>query len=479
MKVPNTKRFYIDFAIILLLMFGFGFLPPVAPITAQGMRVIGILLACIYAWTIGSSVWPSLLALLALGFLPGSTVTAVFVAAFGNQTLLMVLFCLIFCSCVEKSGLLSVVADFILSRKFAKKGPWWLAFAFFTAACVASMLCTSIAVTIFLWTIFYDVLKQLGLPKKSPYVAMVMIGITIMAYLGNSVLPFGAFVQIGIAIMTAVNPQFVMDYLSYSTLALVLCVVMLPLITGVFKLVCPKFEYDAVTSVVKNTHVQMNLKQKLVLAAVILVSLLMMAPSFLPKGTALYAFIGNFGVIGGMCAAAILMMVIVIDGETIGDIVDGMRKSIPWDMYFLLAAALSISTAVTAEGTGVGPFLKVVCAPLLAGKNAFIFLTILVLVGAVVTNCLNNIVTLTLLIPTSLAFASAYGVSGQFLVAVFAIILYQGVVLPSGSVMGAMLHGNKEWLTPGQIYKYASLGELLLALAMIIVGLPLGLYLLF
>ena len=287
MKVANTKRFYLDLAIILLLMFGFGFLPAIAPITGQGMRVIGILLACIYAWTIGSSVWPSLLALLALGFLPGSTVTSVFVAAFGNQTLLMVLFCLIFCSCVEKSGLLSVIADFILSRKFAKKGPWWLAFAFFTAACVASMLCSSIAVTIFLWTIFYDVVQQLGLAKKSPYVAMVMIGITIMAYLGNSVLPFGAFLQIGVAVMTAVNPQFVMNYLAYSILALALCVVMLPFLTGVFKLICPKFSYDAVTSIVKNEAVRMNLKQKLVLLSVVLVSLLLMAPSFLPKGTAI------------------------------------------------------------------------------------------------------------------------------------------------------------------------------------------------
>ena len=53
MKVVNTKKFYIEAAIIIALMFGFGFLPPIEPITAHGMRVIGILLACIYAWTIG------------------------------------------------------------------------------------------------------------------------------------------------------------------------------------------------------------------------------------------------------------------------------------------------------------------------------------------------------------------------------------------------------------------------------------------
>ena len=96
MKVESRKKFYIQAIIIIGIMFGFGFIPPIEPITAQGMRVIGILLACIYAWTIGSQIWPSLLALIALGFTPGNTITSVFSSAFGNQTLLMVLFCLIF-----------------------------------------------------------------------------------------------------------------------------------------------------------------------------------------------------------------------------------------------------------------------------------------------------------------------------------------------------------------------------------------------
>ena len=116
-----------------------------------------------------------------------------------------------------------------------------------------------------------------------------------------------------------------------------------------------------------------------------------------------------------------------------------MKHSIPWDLYFLLAAALAISTAITAEGTGVSPFLKMIFNPLLANKTAFIFLFILTFIGVIVTNCLNNIVTMTLLIPTSLAFAGAYGVSQQILVALFAIILYQGLVLPSGSILGALL----------------------------------------
>ena len=86
---------------------------------------------------------------------------------------------------------------------------------------------------------------------------------------------------------------------------------------------------------------------------------------------------------------------------------------------------------------------------------------------------------MTLLIPTSLAFAGAYGVSQQILVALFAIILYQGLVLPSGSILGALLHGNKDWLTAKQIYIYASLGELLLAVVMGFVGMPIAMMFLF
>lgn len=479
MKVVNTKKFYIEAAIIIALMFGFGFLPPIEPITAHGMRVIGILLACIYAWTIGSQVWPSLLALIALGFLPGNTITSVFSGAFGNQTLLMVLFCLIFCACVEKSGLLTIIANFILTRKFAKKGPWWLAFAFFTASCIGSMFCGQPAVSIFLWAVFFDVIPQAGLKPKSVYVAMVMIGITLVGYLGSAVLPFGAFLQIGVAVMTAINPDFVMNYLAYCTLDAIICIIMVPGLTLFFKLICPKFEYKIVDDIVKNVNLKMSVQQKITLASVAFVTIILFAPSLLPKGTALYKFISNFGLIGGMCGTSILLMLIVIDKETVGDIGDAMKHSIPWDLYFLLAAALAISTAITAEGTGVSPFLKMIFNPLLANKTAFIFLFILTFIGVIVTNCLNNIVTMTLLIPTSLAFAGAYGVSQQILVALFAIILYQGLVLPSGSILGALLHGNKDWLTAKQIYIYASLGELLLAVVMGFIGMPIAMMFLF
>ena len=53
--------------IVFLLMFGFGQLPPIAPITELGMRVLGVFLGMLYGWSACSILWPSLLGMISLG----------------------------------------------------------------------------------------------------------------------------------------------------------------------------------------------------------------------------------------------------------------------------------------------------------------------------------------------------------------------------------------------------------------------------
>ncbi len=62
-----TKNYYLHIVIIFVLMFGFGFLPVFSTITPLGMKVLGIFLSCIYAWTVGILDWSSIIALVALG----------------------------------------------------------------------------------------------------------------------------------------------------------------------------------------------------------------------------------------------------------------------------------------------------------------------------------------------------------------------------------------------------------------------------
>lgn len=80
----NRKKKWIQAAVIIALMVLVGFIPPFEPLTADGMRVLGILIGCIYAWSIGELIWPSILSLILLGFMGENTVTGIFSSAYGN-----------------------------------------------------------------------------------------------------------------------------------------------------------------------------------------------------------------------------------------------------------------------------------------------------------------------------------------------------------------------------------------------------------
>lgn len=135
---------------------------------------------------------------------------------------------------------------------------------------------------------------------------------------------------------------------------------------------------------------------------------------------------------------------------------------------------MTISSALVAEGTGISTLLLNIMNPLLANKGPIIFCIIMLFIGMIVTNCINNIVTMTLLIPLSIGFMAINGANPLVLVALFSLVLAQGCVLPGGSVLGALMHGNTNWLKPVDVIKYASIGVFVIAAVCGFIGVPLG-----
>ena len=66
MSMNKNKLYWMHSFISLALMFGFGFLPPIEPITAMGMKVLGAFLGLLYGWMFIEVGWPSLFGVLAL-----------------------------------------------------------------------------------------------------------------------------------------------------------------------------------------------------------------------------------------------------------------------------------------------------------------------------------------------------------------------------------------------------------------------------
>jgi len=475
----SRKKTYLHVAGILAVMFLFGLLPPFGPLTQMGMQVLGIFIGMIWGWTIGETIWPSLLGLVLLGFTEGNTVTGILNTAFANTTLQQVLFSLLFCYGITACGLLELVAKWILSRKFAKKGPYWMLFAFWLAAAVAGAVTTnSLPVTILLWSIFYPIAKALNLQPKSTYVTIMLVGICVFSYTGAVCVPYNAFANICLGVLYANMPELqgTMNYASYCILMVVLNIVLFPTMIGFFKfIVRPKIDYYVVDNIVDPNELHMNKMQKIMSGYIVLLCAMMIAPNLMPKTWLITTILTNLSVNGSFIVVMVLMyLTYAADGYHLMDFAEGMIKGVPWGLYFLLLAALTIAGLITSPATGISTLLIDIVNPLLAGKSAAVFMAIMVVAACVITNCINNVVTVSLLMPISLGFLAVNGGSPMMMASLLIIMCLQGVVMPAGSVLGALLHGNTEWLNAGGIYKYSIMAEIVLAAVICIVGIPLG-----
>ena len=66
-KKGYTPAQTVNIIITLALMFGFGYLPPVAGITPIGMKLLGVFLGVVYGYTACGVIWPSLMGMMAYG----------------------------------------------------------------------------------------------------------------------------------------------------------------------------------------------------------------------------------------------------------------------------------------------------------------------------------------------------------------------------------------------------------------------------
>lgn len=96
-KVEKTQKqkdtmYYVHSIIGLVIMFGFGFLPPFSTITPLGMDMLGILLGLIYLWSMVDMGWPSLAALIAYLLTGATTMKEIMATGFGNNSVMISVF---------------------------------------------------------------------------------------------------------------------------------------------------------------------------------------------------------------------------------------------------------------------------------------------------------------------------------------------------------------------------------------------------
>lgn len=469
---------YVNSAIAVLFMLFFRFLPAPAPMEPIGMAILGIFIGAIYAWCTVSLIWPSILALTLLGLTGYCTVPEAYATAAGNNTVLLALFMMLFASIIGESGLTQWIADWIISRKISQGRPWVMSFMLLLAAYIATVFVDSVPAILICWGFLYAICEQIGYKPRDKYPTLMIIGIVFASIMGFGFFPFKIAVVANYGFLASAMGGPV----DYSYGAYIIFSFIFGLLGVVMYVLMCKFILRPDVTLLKNADMaalasakkSINGRQKLTIALLAVLILALLLPSFLPKTLFLGRLLANIGTTGIVALMVGVVILINYQGKPLAEFREMMDKGVSWDLIFMIAAALTLASGMTSDLTGIKPMLMQIVMPLLGGKSAFVFCAVFMLVAMVLTNLINNIVVSAIMIPILYTFSLELDFNPVAMVAVFIYVCNMAIMLPSSSPSGAMIHGNREWVSGGDAIKYAIMTMIMTALLAVVVGIPLS-----
>lgn len=473
---PKNAAYYINSVITVVLMLGIGFLPAPDPMTPMGMKVLGIFIGALYGWTTVNTVWPSILVLTLLGVSGFMPVKDAFMQAFGNDTVLFLLFLYVFCYVIDTAGITKYFASKLIGQKFIQGKPWILAGMIFIAAYICSALTSVVASMILCWSMIYSMVEKMGYQKKDAYPTILIIGVTYFAIIGYSAMPF----KLGFPTLAGLVQQMTglsVDPLKYLIMGLWLSVLLLVVWILFCKFVLrPDISKCLAAGDINTgaTDEKLDGRQKLILSLMGLMIVLMLLPSvFLGSQNAFIQLLNSIGLTGIVALFDALFIFLRYEGKPLIDYHAAFKHGIYWDVIFLLGAAMVLSKGLTSETTGIQAALKVLFNPILSGHGTFIFMLLSLGIALVFTNFCNNFVVMVTLLPIMATFSNEIG--GNFVVFALALqyMCATALLTPAASPMAAVMHGN-DWLDKKAIYKMVLEIMLVTYLVTIIFFVPFG-----
>ncbi len=465
----------------LALMFGIPLLPPVAPITEIGMQIGGIFIGAIYLWSTVGTFWPSLIAIIALGFTDYADMYTMF-AAFSGYLPLLMLFCMIFFGAIGDCGLTHYIGRWFLTRKIINGRPSVFNFLMMTAVFAVSAFIDPLMALLVLWPALYAILDEVGYSKEERYSRILIVATFLAVTLGQCTLPFfgGQLVILGSFEAASGIPTNYGLYILFNIItSLVIFLVVTLLIKYVLRPDMSKMANITIEQINKNPLPPMNMQQKIYIAAALSFLIFAIAPSILPAEWAIVQFINELNLVGFTLLAIVVLAIIKVDGKPVLDTARITKEYVLWDLYLLVVVAIFFSNCLMADETGIKPWLINMLTPIIGSHGQIFFILFLIIIGVLITNVANNAITGAILMQIVVAMAPSMGIDNPAPLAMtITMAMFLAILTPAASPYAAVLHANKERISTGDIMKYGSVLIIVSMIVYVVVGLPLA-YILF
>lgn len=469
-------HFIIGFAIMMI----FRFIPPLEPVTAVGMQILGIFLGTLYLWTTVDVLWSSVFCVAMVGLSDYDSMANVLSLAFGNTVVVQVFFMMLFAGALAHEGITAHIGRFFLTRKISEGRPWVFTLMVCLACFAMSIFVGVTPAVILMWPIVYEALNQVGYKAedRDPYSILMVIMVVVSALAAFAVPPYKSN---GLAMLAnyrqlSGNPAFMNDGM-YFIYELIVGLVFM----GMAILIC-KFVFRPDVSRLKNLKIEelnknplppLDARQKTLFWVVVVLTLAMLLPSFF-KGIPFFAFL-NQNIIGMAVVFCGVFAGLYIGGKPVVQVGPSIQKGVSWGIFFLIVAAIMLSSILTNEKTGITAGLKTLLSPLFSGMGGFTFVIFALLIQMVLTNLCNSLVIGMIFQTIIFAYCSTSGVVAEPIIAVsIFFVLSCALFTPAASPFAAMMFANTEWLRPSDIYRYTGVIIIAEFILMLVFAYPLA-----
>lgn len=447
----SRDLYWLHTLIYFLLTFCFGEisysgLPPI------GMSIVGIFIGLLYGWTFIGFIWPSMLSIFALGlcgFFP--TPQAAFANAFSQQLVVFMLLVLVFTSYCEQSGLNKKLSSWFLSRKMLVGHPWRFTFMVLLGSFVVSFLVDGNAVVFLVWNLMYSIFDEVGYEKGERYPAFVLAGVAIAAILSFGCKPWGNVCILAIgALESSTGGAYTVDYLTFMAVTIPICIMFV-----VAYFVVMKYIFRPDVSKLMNlsdeylakirSELKLNAHEKIAASALIIFMLLMIVPT-LSGSKSIVGILSSFNFLSAIAVVLIALTLMRLEGRPLLDFDKCAREGIHWHVFWITAAALPISAAVSSDTAGITQWLGNVMNAYFQDANIIVFLVLFSIVINLATQLTHNVSLVLIAVPIAVQVSVSLGLNPVALTVLVVIAAACAYATPAASTVAAILFSNVDWI---------------------------------
>lgn len=456
----------------LVIILGFRFIPAPAPLTKEGMQVIGTLLGIAFIYsTVGTS-WGTFLGWLGLAA-PAKVLmesknglNSVMTLTLGDNIVAFVLISLMLCYGLKQSGFMDQFSYWFMRTKFATKSPWSFFFAWMLLSFILGLFIETIPLCIFMLGVAHRMFERMGFQPGDKFPSCLVIATvfsSLCSYVATPLVVGGGYKAMAVASAFFDGQIPMVQYSLCAAPALILTFLFVYLaMRYIIKPDTSKLEGANYAALMGDKPQPMTRQGKLLTAIYLLVMLFWILPNFLDMlapGWAFTKWCSETGSLGFALIALTLMFLLKVDGKPLINMADAF-KSVPWGIVCVMATTRAIATLLSKDGTGFKEWIGVIVGSVSGNISPWLIVVVICLLCAVCTQFASNTPVYTIAIAALVPQAALLGMSGGGVAVMISAAAGLALTLPSGFAFLSYLVGD-EWCRNGDQLKVGTLSVIL------------------